>query len=280
MNFSEQVEKSLHCDVLLFIATPTEKKMLKAASESLGLSFNKLQGRAFCYYDIGQVGTYRVMAVKTEMGPFAHDGSAAHAIIAKTETNATALVSLGMAFGVSPELQKTGHIIVSKILLPYDNRRIYSEGGKIMTDYNSVRPYQAKQSLIFVLSNYAARNEWASKVSFGGILTGGARIQCSAYRDELARSLSNHGEVVVGGEMEGVGLLSASDPDDPCWIIVKGISDFADERRAADSEQAKKDFARNRELACDNAAKFVLSALKYFDPNILYEEPTAERRAP
>ena len=31
--------------------------------------------------------------------------------------------------------------------------------------------------------------------------------------------------------MEGVGLVSVSSPEDPAWIVVKGISDFADEDR-------------------------------------------------
>jgi adenosylhomocysteine nucleosidase len=54
--------------------------------------------------------------------------------------------------------------------------------------------------------------------------------------------------------MEGVGLLSTSPANDPAWIIVKGISDFADENRDAVIE-------RYRPIACRNAADFVLDAL-------------------
>jgi adenosylhomocysteine nucleosidase len=54
--------------------------------------------------------------------------------------------------------------------------------------------------------------------------------------------------------MEGVGLLSLSPANDPAWIVVKGISDFADEDRDAVIEG-------NRPLACGNAADFVLDAL-------------------
>lgn len=267
---SQRETEDLRCDILLFVATPTEEEKLEEVARSLELNFQEKQGRAFTYFDLGQVGTFRVMAVKTEMGPFAHDGSAAHAILAKTETKASSLVSLGMAFGTSPKEQNPGDIVVSKILLPYDNRRVYSESGEVKTDYGTVKPYLAKQSLIVILSNFAARTEWRSRVNIGALLTGGARIQCSAYRDELARNLSDHGEVVIGGEMEGVGLLSASDPGDPCWIIVKGISDFADESRADLSEAAKKEFKRHRALACENAARFVLSAFKDFDPATLF----------
>ena len=60
---------------------------------------------------------------------------------------------------------------------------------------------------------------------------------------------------IVGGEMEGVGLLAASlKADDPIWCVVKGISDFADENRDAE-------IVIGRPRACRNAATFVLSAL-------------------
>ena len=54
--------------------------------------------------------------------------------------------------------------------------------------------------------------------------------------------------------MEGVGLLSVSSADDPAWVVVKGISDFAEDTRS-------EEFERTRELACRNSARFVLSAL-------------------
>ncbi|MGO8673258.1 MAG: hypothetical protein ACLQVD_18100 [Capsulimonadaceae bacterium] len=91
-------------------------------------------------------------------------------------------------------------------------------------------------------------------VSFGAILSGGARIHSAAYRDELVSGAPAGGEPIIGGEMEGVGLLSVSPADIPIWIVVKGISDFADERRDAV-------ITRTRPIACGNAARFVLSAL-------------------
>ena len=61
---------------------------------------------------------------------------------------------------------------------------------------------------------------------------------------------------IIGGEMEGVGLLAASSSaDDPIWCVVKGISDFADENRDAN-------ITESRSRACHNAANFVLSALQ------------------
>ena len=55
--------------------------------------------------------------------------------------------------------------------------------------------------------------------------------------------------------MEGMGLLSVSPADKPLWAVVKGISDFADEDRDGIIELT-------RALACQNAVRFVLTALR------------------
>ena len=88
------------------------------------------------------------------------------------------------------------------------------------------------------------------------MLSGAARIHCQAFRDELVAGVPAVVEdTIVGGEMEGVGLLAASATvDDQIWCVVKGISDFADVLRDEEITEA-------RSLACRNAADFVLSAL-------------------
>jgi len=92
-------------------------------------------------------------------------------------------------------------------------------------------------------------------VYLGAMLSGSARIHSGFYRNELVESIPPGEDRIIGGEMEGFGLLAASsDWDNPIWCIVKGISDFADEHRDAIIQES-------RPIACRNAALFVLSAL-------------------
>jgi adenosylhomocysteine nucleosidase len=70
----------------------------------------------------------------------------------------------------------------------------------------------------------------------------------------LVRTVPAGNDPIVGGEMEGIGLLSISPPEKPSWIVVKAISDFADEDRDAIIKET-------RPIACRRAAVFVLSAL-------------------
>ena len=252
------------CDVLLFVADPSEEDQLKRVAKQLGLSFSPRQGAFFEYADLGRVGTYqRVMAVRTEIGPFSKDGSTARALLAKSETRATALISVGMAFGVNRRRQKHGDVLVSKILLTYDDRRVF--GGcwcsSVRTDYTFVKPHFAKSALINALERMSQTEAWRDRVNFGAMLTGGARIHSSKYRNQLVKALSGHGEQIIGGEMEGAGLLAASHPESPTWVIVKGICDFADEKR----DQEVKVW---RKPACERAATFVLTALRDFNPEL------------
>jgi adenosylhomocysteine nucleosidase len=255
----QQLPRKLRCDVILFVAVATEEKQLKAVAKELGLAFEKCQGGHFDYFDLGQVGTFRVLAVRTEMGPFSHDGSAARALLAKAETGATALVSVGMGFGVDRTTQKPGDILVSQSLLTYDKRRVHSGFWSSKVDYSEITPFQAKETLLKTLRRLAQDQRWRTVVKFGPMLTGGARIHCARFRDHLVNALSRDNERVIGGEMEGVGLLSASNPEAPSWIVVKGICDYADKRRDAE-------VIKWRALACENAARFVLTALRDFDP--------------
>ncbi|MGH7171321.1 MAG: hypothetical protein ACRELG_13665 [Gemmataceae bacterium] len=71
----------------------------------------------------------------------------------------------------------------------------------------------------------------------------------------MYRTVPHGNEPIVGGEMEGVGLLAAAvKADDPVWCVVKGISDFADEKR-------DEDIKTGMSVAPRNAAYFVLSSL-------------------
>lgn len=252
--------EAFRCDVLLFVATSSEKEKLKEIAQSLGLSFRKVRGSYFTYYDLGEVGTYqRVLAVRTEMGPFSHEGSAARALMAVAETKATAMISVGMAFGVDRRRQRHGDVLVSRALLTYDNRRVYSGFWSSQIDYSQSKPFPSKESLLNAFSALAKRDEWKSRVNFGAMLTGGAKIHCAKYRDHLVKFLSRDGEPIIGGEMEGAGLLAASNPTEPSWIVVKGICDFADKKRDSEVKLWRND-------ACENAARFVLTALRDFDP--------------
>jgi nucleoside phosphorylase len=251
----------LRCTILLFVAIPTELEEVLLAALAMGCTVSKVQGNASEYYDLGEFDYRRVMVVRTEMGPFAFDGAAAKAIHCLIETQAAHIISVGMAFGTLPKLQSIGHVLVSTGILAYDRCHVVCGGrdggsGKYPHhDYSQVPRLAASERLLAEFLAAALRPPWKGMVHSGLILSGGAIIHCEEFRDHLAQQCAvGRGDIAIGGDMEGVGILSASKVEEPNWIVIKGVSDFANSERHAIIEQT-------RRPACKRAAAFVLETL-------------------
>jgi adenosylhomocysteine nucleosidase len=203
---------------------------------------------------LDKIGTNRVNAVRTEMGPLSYGGSASQAIYFKSATGTTSIIQLGMAFGTLPARQQLGDVLVSRSIIPYDRRDIRTVGESYVVDYSPAQRHPAKPPLLQIFEEERDRGGHPYLVHIGAMLSGGARVHSRHFRDELVSLIPAPGDEIIGGEMEGVGLLSVSPFADPAWIVVKGISDFADEDRDAM-------IAESRPLACRNSADFVLRAL-------------------
>lgn len=252
---TDEERRALQCDILLFVATQTEEEQLLAVAAGMGINVETRSSSLGDYYHLGRIGDTNVNAVKMEMGPLSHGGSASVGILYQQATTATGIIQVGMAFGVDRERQVIGGVLVSTALLPYDARDVNTEGDDYVFDYGRVKRHPAKESLVRLLKSESARGGYDYPVEFGELLSGAARIWSRPYLAELLRLVPGVKDGIIGGEMEGVGLLSIAPRKKPLWVVVKGICDFADENRHAEIEA-------NRPIACANAARFVLSALR------------------
>jgi adenosylhomocysteine nucleosidase len=246
----------LKCHYLLLVATKSERESLERAATELDLPFEQRNGKYANYFDLGVVGISRVFALKTVEGPFGHGGSAAQALLARFETQAVGgIIGVGMCFGVDRERQKLGDIIVSSALVPYDRREVLSDQLLPRFRYKKVERYEAKESLRELFRHEAERAS-RKDVHVGALLTGGSHIACAAYRDHLVHALTEVAkDRIVGGEMEGAGLLSLSEAKASEWCVVKAICDFADEGRDTDAPASRTE-------VCYKAARFVLEAIR------------------
>jgi nucleoside phosphorylase len=252
---------------------------LKRAVEKHGLSFDRIKDSVLGeFHWLGTVGNETVIAIRpirdhgrVVMGAIGRLGTAARGIRFQEATGAQGIVQLGMAFGIDRHYQKLGDVLVSSSLIPYDNRDVrpafrsklqrFLHRGKYTVNYQQVNRQYAREYLVNLFLREKKREEAKGcsrsfDVHVGAMLSGAARISSRRFRDELVRGVPAGEDSIVGGEMEGVGLLAASTAaDDPIWCVVKGISDFADENRDAVINA-------NRPIACGNAAEFVLCALE------------------
>ncbi|WP_437769309.1 hypothetical protein WMF27_09120 [Sorangium sp. So ce281] len=253
-------------DYLVFVVTATEEAQMKAAAEVRSLSFETRKGPIGEYHELGEVGSARLCVVRIDEGALRHRGSAAQAIRWMEWTGARGVVAVGMAFGVDRQRQRHADVLVSTHLLPYDLRTIKSKDELPLTEYPKVQALPASRGLLAILDREIERSSPRSfHVHRGALLSGAAKIHSRTFRAHLLTALSSRGQPIVGGEMEGAGLLGAA--EQAAWLVVKGIVDFADEER--DDE-----FKKYREHACRNAAGLVLDAFL----NKLVERPPEEKR--
>lgn len=252
------------CDVLLLVATQTELEELERAARARGADFERLpipekEGplQRECYW-LGVIGVHRVIAVKTRIGSIGDGGSTAVGIHYAGRTHATGVICLGMAFGISSKFQAFGDVLLSESLFPYDARTVVTEGNRWRYDYAGARTYKANPVALRMLQ--AHRPSVADfRVHPGCLLSGSAVIRSAPFRDDLLRWSQNVAKTVVGGEMEGVGLLALAPRTTPMWTVVKGISDFA-------GDDQKQDAKTYRRPACANSSGFVLDALARWNP--------------
>ena len=140
-----------------------------------------------------------------------------------------------MAFGVDPHNQRLGDVLVSKSLIPYDNRIVKGTDNGYVTDYSPARREPARRELTDLFLAEQKRNAHLFTVHFGAMLSGAARIQSLAFRNELVAGVLNDvsldGELIVGGDMEGVGLPAASTTPRGCENIPPlGLESFGRSR--------------------------------------------------
>ncbi len=165
--------------------------------------------------------------------------------VSMPDVRPSAVIMVGIAFGLNEQKQAIGDVLVAKQLWLYDLRRI----GKDQIIPRGDKPH-ASTKLINRFQN--AYLHWkGAKVHFGLVLTGAALVDNVDYRDQLKQFELE----AIGGEMEGEGLYVVCQDAHVDWILVKAICDWADGNKAQDKDE-------RQQLAADNAAQFVFQALK------------------
>jgi nucleoside phosphorylase len=180
------------CSLLLFLATPAEEKGLKEAARHRDVPFEKgrepIAGEQ--YHDLGTIGDETVFAIcpvrvggALVMGSIGNLGTASRGLRFRIETGATSIVQIGTAFGTDPHSQKLGDVLVSKSIIPYDDRTIKpSRVGWLrrrlgapayVTEYRAVIRFPAREELIETFRRESTRYPKDYSVHLGAVLSGG-----------------------------------------------------------------------------------------------------------
>jgi nucleoside phosphorylase len=247
-------------DILFITATEVE-------TESLHNRLAPLPGKSSLIrifqgshtYFIGTLGAYAIVHVQCGgMGSLGRESAITTTLDAIDAWHPKAVIMVGIAFGVDKADQNIGDVLVSEVILPYDNKKI----GEEKTTYRGPRP-QAGQILLNRFKNSKgwkhATEEGDAKCIFGHLLSGETLLDQLVARDELLKVFPT----AKGGEMEGAGVYAAADTRKVEWLLVKGICDFADGNKGENKEQFQKVAAKSAVSLCEFifASEYVFDAL-------------------
>jgi len=241
--------------VLLVTATEVETRALhEKLTPRCGSSNIGHHPRDAHTYYLARLGSSDVVHVQCVMGSATPGGSILSVSHAIRTWNPCAIIMVGIAFGIDETEQQIADVLVSRQIVPYEPQRI----GSDTTQKRGLKG-QAGPILFDRFTNaknwtFQVQGRRPSKIVPGDLLSGEKLIDNKEFRDQLAAEFSP----VVGGEMEGCGLMAAArDGRVLEWIVVKGICDFADGNKGHDKQERQNSAAQAAVSLCEHVLQSI-----------------------
>lgn len=197
-------------------------------------------------YYLASFGCYAIVHVQSGMGSTSFNGSIITVTEAIESWQPKAVVMIGIAFGIDKNRQNIGDVLVSTAIVPYNIKRV----GKKSEVYRSPIPPPGNILLNRFRNipdwDYTLSNGRKANVIFCHMLSGESLIDNAKYRNKLIKAFRS----VRGGEMEGAGLYAVAHNKKVEWIVIKGISDYADGSKSKNKEEYQKIAIKSATALC------------------------------
>ena len=206
--------------------------------DTFGRSRRKLPQQDVTYDELDEVGGFRVIhGHSRRQGPLGAQVSATKAI---EHWKPEVLIAVGIAFGVEEEKHHIGDVLVSTGVLDYESARVEPDG----TFTPRGETLATSQELADRVSNLDLRRAEVRDlptIHMGTIVSGAKLVDNKEYRDNLASLHST----VIGGEMEGSGILTACKEKKVDVIVIKAICDWAAHKNNPSKDDDQKKASKN-----------------------------------
>ena len=243
---------NLHADVLIVTTTKLESRaVIDVFHSTAGHTPKPTAIGDRMYNDLGIINNTNVFMMQSEMGTGGLGASLLTVQKGIAALSPGAVIMVGIAFGIDPEKQSIGDILVSQRLLLYELQRVETKQSSLRLISRGDRPHAAPRLFDRFRSADLYWEESKPKVHFGLILSGEKLVDNIDFREQLREFEPE----AIGGEMEGAGLYVACQDAKVDWLLVKSICDWADGHKAQDKDERQR-------LAAYNAASFVLHVLQ------------------
>ena len=228
----EFMKELKNCQVLVISANSIEGAIiswrLQQSTGKPALDAWPHEGHLFQFADIEGIPVCHIWPADT--ASFTQYGSFSALEAALENTMPKYVMSVGVAFGIDPNNQSLGDVLVSKELVFYDHFNKVTDGRIKLNSHETYRIDPNLSSQLHQLDNKTPPKEVGNfSWYYGSMLTGGTVLSDAAERGRLIEAAANLGHTIVGGEMEASGIYYAcqkrKDRHIP-FMIIKGICDW------------------------------------------------------
>ena len=198
-------------------------------------------------FNLVMYGSYKVAVIRTGQGP-----GRTEAMLERIQAviNAQYVIAIGICYGMKKGKAKIGDMIVAESIMDTSNRR--AVGAEL-----SARPqeYKCGKKLCNMFSQKQGfkqeKGDGTNVVIHCGILVSENTLVASQeYKEDILKQIPH----ALGGEMEGVGLMTAAEKGNYEGIVIKAIADWGNED--------KEPYRKWQKFAVVGAAKYVLYRLQ------------------
>jgi nucleoside phosphorylase len=250
--------------VLLVTVNANESAAVLAAFVAPGVLPKPVDRQGRTYQELGRHGDFRVVHTTCEMGSVGPGAALIRVTRAIDDWRPEVVIGVGIAFGVDPVQQKFGDVLIAKKIESYELQRVGAKGKLLRGDRVTAstrwlnRFRLLNEGQCHAGSGEKSRLAAWPRVQFDLMLSGEKLVDDLDYRESLQQAAQNQ---AIGGEMEGAGIYAAAADTKTDWMIVKGISDWADGSKAGATPEQKAEAEAMQRLAAANAARVVRAAL-------------------
>jgi len=234
--------------VLIVVATDTEATEIFNKIKNMGNELTHEEHDKLVIWNLGKINNCELVLIKTNnMGSLGSGGATITIENAIQSLSPAYVIMPGIAFGLKPNKQKIGTILVSNDIESYESEKI-KEDQAIKRSPRITAGETLKSR--FQNSQFTFKGE---DIQFGLIISGEKLVDNKEMVDTL---LSKHPEA-IGGEMEGSGLMSACHRNNIEWILIKGVCDWGHGKASPSKSEDQK-------LAIKNVCEYLFYTIENF----------------
>ncbi|MGP4018808.1 5'-methylthioadenosine/S-adenosylhomocysteine nucleosidase family protein [Saccharopolyspora sp. 5N708] len=228
-NIYEEFERSVRTAtrILVLVVTDAERDAIIASvrAESDMAQFKREYAGDHTIFRLGTVGTVEIFLAQSQQGTGSPGAMTLTAVDLIDAVLPDYVILAGICFGLKEDEQEIGDILVSENVQNMDHKKIIDTGPRTTREIQ--RGARPDVSVKLLNRCRSATADWTgNKVHFGLIISANTLVNSALTRAKLKTLAPD----ALGGEMEGAGLYAASFKRKIDWILIKGISDWGENK--------------------------------------------------